>query len=126
MIKKAAAGYAGWLCANGIVAPEKNKIYAYGMELVLSGLVNVLSVLLSCGVHPPADDSGRVPRKLPLVLQPGFPRDVYRVGMSGILAPGILHRPPLSDYSSYFTCDTVDPVPQRGKEQAADPGAATA
>lgn len=41
MIKKAAAGYAGWLCANGIVAPEKNKIYAYGMELVLSGLVNV-------------------------------------------------------------------------------------
>lgn len=46
MIKKAAAGYAGWLCANGIVAPEKNKIYAYGMELVLSGLVNVLSVLL--------------------------------------------------------------------------------
>ena len=46
MIKKAAAGYVGWLCANGIVAPEKNKIYAYGMELVLSGLVNVLSVLL--------------------------------------------------------------------------------
>ena len=46
MIKKAAAGYTGWLCANGIVAPEKNKIYAYGMELVLSGLVNVLSVLL--------------------------------------------------------------------------------
>ena len=42
MIKKAAAGYVGWLCANGIVAPEKNKIYAYGMELVLSGLVNVL------------------------------------------------------------------------------------
>jgi hypothetical protein len=34
MIKKAAAGYVGWLCANGIVAPEKNKIYAYGMELV--------------------------------------------------------------------------------------------
>ena len=25
MIKKAAAGYVGWLCANGIVAPEKNK-----------------------------------------------------------------------------------------------------
>ena len=46
MIKKAAAGYTGWLCANGIVAPEKNKIYAYGMELVLSGLVNILSVLL--------------------------------------------------------------------------------
>lgn len=45
MIKKAAAGYAGWLCANGIVAPEKNKIYAYGMELVLSGLVNSLLLL---------------------------------------------------------------------------------
>ena len=47
MIKRAAARYAGWLCANGIVPPEKNKIYAYGMELVLSGLVNVLSVLIS-------------------------------------------------------------------------------
>ena len=44
MIKKAAAGYVGWLCANGIVAPEKNKIYAYGMELVLSGLVNVCAM----------------------------------------------------------------------------------
>jgi accessory gene regulator B len=56
MIKKAAAGYVGWLCANGIVAPEKNKIYAYGMELVLSGLVNVLSVLLiSILIFHPAD-----------------------------------------------------------------------
>ena len=56
MIKKAAAGYVGWLCANGSVAPEKNKIYAYGMELVLSGLVNVLSVLLiSILIFHPAD-----------------------------------------------------------------------
>ena len=44
MIKKAAAGYVGWLCANGIVSPEKNKIYAYGMELVLSGLVNDINL----------------------------------------------------------------------------------
>ena len=43
MIKKAAAGYVGWLCANG-------------MELVLSGLVNVLSVLLiSILIFHPAD-----------------------------------------------------------------------
>lgn len=46
MIKKAAVWSTSWLCANGIVEPEKDKIYAYGMELVLSGLVNVLSVLL--------------------------------------------------------------------------------
>ena len=47
LIKKTAARYASWLCANGIVAPEKNKIYAYGMELVLSGLVNILFILLT-------------------------------------------------------------------------------
>lgn len=46
MIKKAAVWSTSWLCANGIVEPEKDKIYAYGMELVLSGLVNILSVLL--------------------------------------------------------------------------------
>ena len=46
MIKKAAVWSTSWLCANGIIEPEKDKIYAYGMELVLSGLINILSVLL--------------------------------------------------------------------------------
>ena len=83
MIKKAAAGYVGWLCANGIVAPEKNKIYAYGMELVLSGLVNVLSVLLISI----------------LIFHPGT------------FASEIRFRHSLSSYSSHFTCNTADPIP---------------
>ena len=109
MIKKAAAGYVGWLCANGIVAPEKNKIYAYGMELVLSGLVNVLSVLLIS--IPPADNSGRIPRKFPPVLQYSFPQHVCCVGVPGTFASEIRFRHSLSSYSSHFTCNTADPIP---------------
>lgn len=125
MIKKAAAGYVGWLCANGIVAPEKNKIYAYGMELVLSGLVNVLSVLLISilifhpadgllflvAFIPPADNSGRIPRKFPPVLQYSFPQHVCCVGVPGTFASEIRFRHSLSSYSSHFTCNTADPIP---------------
>ena len=135
MIKKAAAGYVGWLCANGIVAPEKNKIYAYGMELVLSGLVNVLSVLLisilifhpadwlalSCGLHPPADNSGRIPRKFPPVLQYSFPQHVCCVGVPGTFASEIRFRHSLSSYSSHFTCNTADPIASEAKNKPLTP-----
>lgn len=45
MIKKAAAGYVGWLCANGIVAPEKNK---------LGGLNLAIGIFLIWGLQAPA------------------------------------------------------------------------
>ena len=122
MIKKAAAGYVGWLCANGIVAPEKNKIYAYGMELVLSGLVNVLSVLLiSILIFHPADGLLFLVAFIPLrttaggyhapVLQYSFPQHVCCVGVPGTFASEIRFRHSLSSYSSHFTCNTADPIP---------------
>lgn len=46
MIKRVAVWSTSWLCANGIIEPEKDKIYTYGMELVLSGLVNIVLVLM--------------------------------------------------------------------------------
>ena len=124
MIKKAAAGYVGWLCANGIVAPEKNKIYAYGMELVLSGLVNVLSVLLiSILIFHPADGllflvafiplrtTAADTTQFPPVLQYSFPQHVCCVGVPGTFASEIRFRHSLSSYSSHFTCNTADPIP---------------
>ena len=50
MIKKAATAGANWMCVNGIVDCSKDKIYAYGLELLLSGAVNVLCVLLLSSV----------------------------------------------------------------------------
>ena len=124
MIKKAAAGYVGWLCANGIVAPEKNKIYAYGMELVLSGLVNVLSVLLiSILIFHPADGLLFLVAFIPLRTTAGgyhanshlscnsFPQHVCCVGVPGTFASEIRFRHSLSSYSSHFTCNTADPIP---------------
>lgn len=50
MIKKAATVGANWLCVNGVIEDNKDKIYAYGLELLLSGIVNVLCVLLLSNV----------------------------------------------------------------------------
>lgn len=140
MIKKAAAGYVGWLCANGIVAPEKNKIYAYGMELVLSGLVNVLSVLLiSILIFHPADGLLFLVAFIPLrTTAGGYHANSHLscniVFLSTFVALECLGHL-LLKYGSvilYLAIAVISLVtllilsPSRGKKQAADPGATTA
>lgn len=50
MIKRAATVGANWLCANGVVERGKDKIYAYGLELLISGIVNSLCLLVLSAV----------------------------------------------------------------------------